>query len=88
MGYRMDYGGAVQKPVGGVVIHRRRRRIYLLILAALCAVGVIYRIYFSFHEEISVTAAALEGLTENVKEGMDIPEALGSFWREMFGNEG
>ena len=95
MGYRIEYGsqGELRKPLD-------HKRSYSAIAAAVCVLALVAGAIAIKHAGLSwvqevllpgdpaVTAAALENMVENIKEGNSIAEAVTAFCREIVENAG
>lgn len=95
MGYRIEYGsqGDLRKPL-------KPKRPYSAIAAAACVLALVAGAIAIKHTGLTwvqevllpgdpaVTAAALENMVDNIKEGNSIAEAVTAFCQEIVENAG
>lgn len=95
MGYRIEYGsqGALRKPL-------KPKRAYSAIAATVCVLALVAGAIAVKHTSLTwvqevllpgdpaVTAAALENMVDNIKQGDSIAEAVTAFCREIVEHAG
>lgn len=95
MGYRIEYGsqGELRKPL-------KSKRSYSAIAATICVLALVAGAITVKHTGLTwvqevllpgdpaVTAAALENMVDNIKEGDSIADAVTTFCKEIVENAG
>lgn len=92
MGYRMEYGGNVSKTAGGQVVNRKRTWVWAAIFVLVLTVCYCFR-HSEFLQKAllpgdpEVTANAVDCFSDNLKQGMDVSDAVSAFIEDIMKNE-
>lgn len=92
MGYRMEYGGNVPKPSGGQVVNKKRVWIWTAVFVLVLTFCYCFRQSDFLQNALlpgnpEVTANAVECFSENLKQGMDVSDAVSFFIEDIMENE-
>lgn len=92
MGYRMEYGGNVTKTSGGQVVNKKRTWVLAVVFVLVLTVCYCFRKSEFLQKTLlpgdpEVTANAANCFSENLKQGMDVSDAISAFIEDIMANE-